>query len=129
MRHGRQTGRPTRGDPFETASAQAWSMMAFRVALGRIAAEGLTPDSIPAQGQRVVLRNNANLSTGGTATDASGRVYTFGPGRFRFPFDPTAPADRDDVRLTAELQAIAQDETRTPARPEPTQSGRSKRSR
>ena len=40
--------------------------------------------------------------------------------RFRFPADPTAPADRDDVRLTAELRAIAQDDTRTPARPEPT---------
>lgn len=40
--------------------------------------------------------------------------------RFRFPIDPTAPADRDDVRLAAELQAIAQDDTRTPARPEPT---------
>ncbi|WP_434966941.1 hypothetical protein [Janibacter indicus] len=34
--------------------------------------------------------------------------------RFRFPFDPTAPADRDDVRLAAELQAIAQDDTRRP---------------
>ena len=33
--------------------------------------------------------------------------------RFRFPFDPTAPADHDDVRL-AELQAIAQDDTRRP---------------
>lgn len=44
--------------------------------------------------------------------------------RFRFPFDPTAPADRDDVRLTAELQAIAQDETRTHARPEPTRRSR-----
>lgn len=32
--------------------------------------------------------------------------------RFRFPVDPTAPADRDDVRLTAELRAIAQDDTR-----------------
>ena len=45
------------------------------IALGRIAAEGLTPDSIPAQGQRVVLRNNANLSTGGTATDVTDDVH------------------------------------------------------
>ncbi len=45
------------------------------IALGRIAAEGLTPDSIPAQGQRVVLRNNANLSTGGSATDVMDDVH------------------------------------------------------
>ena len=48
--------------------------------------------------------------------------------RFRFPIDPTAPADRDDVRLAAELQAIAQDDTRTPARPEPTRRHRRGRS-
>ena len=45
------------------------------IALGRIAAEGLTPESIPAQGQRVVLRNNANLSTGGSATDVTDDVH------------------------------------------------------
>lgn len=28
----------------------------------------------------------STVTSGGTATDASGRVYTFGPGRFRFPF-------------------------------------------
>lgn len=39
--------------------------------------------------------------------------------RFPFPVNPTAPADRDDVRLAAELQAIAQDDTRTPAHPQP----------
>ncbi|MEG2863695.1 MAG: cyanophycin synthetase, partial [Comamonas sp.] len=41
------------------------------IAIARIASEGLTPDSVPAQGQRVVLRNNANLSTGGSATDVT----------------------------------------------------------
>ena len=45
------------------------------IALGRLASEGLTPDSIPAQGQRVVLRNNANLSTGGSATDVTDDVH------------------------------------------------------
>jgi cyanophycin synthetase len=32
-------------------------------------------DSIPARGQRVILRNNANLSTGGTATDVTDDVH------------------------------------------------------
>ncbi len=45
------------------------------IALGRLAAEGLTADSIPAKGQRVVLRNNANLSTGGSATDVTDDVH------------------------------------------------------
>ena len=45
------------------------------IALARIASEGLTPDSVPAQGQRVVLRNNANLSTGGSATDVTDDVH------------------------------------------------------
>ena len=45
------------------------------IALARIAAEGLAPDSVPAQGQRVVLRNNANLSTGGSATDVTDDVH------------------------------------------------------
>jgi cyanophycin synthetase len=30
---------------------------------------------VPAQGQRVILRNNANLSTGGTATDVTDDVH------------------------------------------------------
>ncbi len=45
------------------------------IAIARIAAEGLTPGSVPAQGQRVVLRNNANLSTGGSATDVTDDVH------------------------------------------------------
>ncbi len=45
------------------------------IALGRLASAGLTPHSIPAQGQRVVLRNNANLSTGGSATDVTDDVH------------------------------------------------------
>ena len=45
------------------------------IALGRLAAEGLDADAIPAKGQRVVLRNNANLSTGGTATDVTDDVH------------------------------------------------------
>jgi len=45
------------------------------IALARIEAEGLTPDSVPAQGQRIVLRHNANLSTGGSATDVTDDVH------------------------------------------------------
>jgi cyanophycin synthetase len=45
------------------------------IALARLATEGLTADSIPARGARVVLRNNANLSTGGTATDVTDDVH------------------------------------------------------
>ncbi len=45
------------------------------IADARLAAQGLTADSVPAPGQRVVLRNNANLSTGGTATDVTDSVH------------------------------------------------------
>ncbi|MCU1383599.1 MAG: hypothetical protein JWL71_2296 [Acidobacteria bacterium] len=40
-----------------------------------LAKQGLTPASIPASGQQVVLRDNANLSTGGTATDVTDHVH------------------------------------------------------
>jgi len=45
------------------------------IALARLALQGLLADSIPAKGQRVILRNNANLSTGGTATDVTDDVH------------------------------------------------------
>ena len=45
------------------------------IALARLAEDGLSAESIPAKGQRVVLRNNANLSTGGTATDVTDDVH------------------------------------------------------
>ena len=45
------------------------------IALARLAVDGLSAESIPAKGQRVVLRNNANLSTGGTATDVTDDVH------------------------------------------------------
>ena len=41
----------------------------------RLTSQDLTPESIPAKGRRVVLRNNANLSTGGTATDVTDDVH------------------------------------------------------
>ncbi|OQA33595.1 MAG: Cyanophycin synthetase [Betaproteobacteria bacterium ADurb.Bin341] len=45
------------------------------IALATLAAQGLDAGSVPALGQRVVLRNNANLSTGGTATDVTDDVH------------------------------------------------------
>ncbi|GKS75365.1 cyanophycin synthetase [Acidovorax sp. SUPP950] len=45
------------------------------IAVARLAMQGLTPDAVPAKGQRVILRNNANLSTGGTATDVTDDVH------------------------------------------------------
>ena len=45
------------------------------IALARLALQGLKPDSVPPQGTRVILRNNANLSTGGTATDVTDDVH------------------------------------------------------
>ncbi|HEX7375325.1 MAG TPA: hypothetical protein VF277_10125, partial [Steroidobacteraceae bacterium] len=45
------------------------------IAEARLAAQGLTSDSVPAPGQCVILRNNANLSTGGTATDVTDSVH------------------------------------------------------
>ncbi len=45
------------------------------IAIARLAVQGLTAGSVPAQGARIVLRNNANLSTGGTATDVTDDVH------------------------------------------------------
>jgi cyanophycin synthetase len=63
---------PRRGD------GHATSLTKIRfddIALRRLALQGLTAESVPAQGVRVVLRNNANLSTGGTATDVTDDVH------------------------------------------------------
>ncbi len=45
------------------------------IAVARLVAQGLSPESVPTKGQRIVLRNNANLSTGGTATDVTDDVH------------------------------------------------------
>lgn len=45
------------------------------IALERLRDQGFTPDSVPPRGVRVVLRNNANLSTGGSATDVTDEVH------------------------------------------------------
>jgi cyanophycin synthetase len=45
------------------------------IALATMAAQGYNVHSIPKQGVLVALRNNANLSTGGTATDITDHVH------------------------------------------------------
>lgn len=63
---------PRRGD------GHATSLTKIRfddIALATLAKHGMNADSVPAQGQRVVLRNNANLSTGGSATDVTDDVH------------------------------------------------------
>ncbi|WP_314435633.1 cyanophycin synthetase [Massilia timonae] len=63
---------PRRGD------GHATSLTKIRfddIALGTLVQQGMNADSVPALGQRVVLRNNANLSTGGTATDVTDDVH------------------------------------------------------
>jgi cyanophycin synthetase len=45
------------------------------VGLGVLGEQGFTPESIPSAGQRVLIRRNGNLSTGGTATDVTDRVH------------------------------------------------------
>ena len=45
------------------------------IALATLAKQGFDAESVPPKGQRVVLRNNANLSTGGAATDVTDDVH------------------------------------------------------
>ena len=45
------------------------------IAKARLAEQGYNADTIPPRGARVILRNNANLSTGGTATDVTDDVH------------------------------------------------------
>jgi cyanophycin synthetase len=63
---------PRRGE----GHANALTKIHFdEIALAHLATQGLTAGSIPAEGERVLLRNNANLSTGGTATDVTDDVH------------------------------------------------------
>lgn len=63
---------PRRGDGHATSLTK---VRLDAIAIGRLASQGLDQDSVPAKGQRVILRNNANLSTGGTATDVTDDVH------------------------------------------------------
>jgi cyanophycin synthetase len=63
---------PRRGDGHATAMTR---IRLDDIAVSRLKVQGLTADAVPALGQRVVLRNNANLSTGGSATDVTDDVH------------------------------------------------------
>jgi len=63
---------PRRGDGHATPLTR---ISLDAIALARLQVQGLTAESVPANGQRVVLRNNANLSTGGSATDVTDDVH------------------------------------------------------
>ena len=63
---------PRRGDGHATPMTR---MRLDDIAFARLKVQGLTADDVPAKGQRVVLRNNANLSTGGSATDVTDTVH------------------------------------------------------
>jgi cyanophycin synthetase len=45
------------------------------IAVARLEQQDLMPIDVPVKGRRVILRNNANLSTGGTATDVTDDVH------------------------------------------------------
>ena len=63
---------PRRGDGHATSLTK---IRFDEIALARLALQGYDADSVPTAGARVVLRNNANLSTGGTATDVTDDVH------------------------------------------------------
>jgi cyanophycin synthetase len=63
---------PRRGDGHATSLTK---IRLDDIALTRLTDQGLTPDAVPEKGRRVVLRNNANLSTGGSATDVTDDVH------------------------------------------------------
>jgi cyanophycin synthetase len=63
---------PRRGDGHATSLTR---IRIDDIAVALLAAQGLTPDSVPARGRRVTMRHNANLSTGGTATDVTDEVH------------------------------------------------------
>jgi cyanophycin synthetase len=63
---------PRRGEGHATSLTR---IRLDEVALALLTSAGLNAESVPPRGQRVVLRNNANLSTGGTATDVTDDVH------------------------------------------------------
>ncbi len=63
---------PRRGEGHSTSLTK---IRFDEIAIVRLAAQGLEPESVPEKGRRAILRNNANLSTGGTATDVTDDVH------------------------------------------------------
>jgi cyanophycin synthetase len=63
---------PRRGDDHSTSLSK---LLLDEIAEEVLAAQGLNFDSVPASGKTVLLRRNANLSTGGTAKDVTDEVH------------------------------------------------------
>jgi cyanophycin synthetase len=63
---------PRRSDNHATALSKIYI---DEVALSVLAEQGCTPESVPPSGTVVLIRRNANLSTGGTATDVTDLVH------------------------------------------------------
>ncbi len=63
---------PRRGEGHATSLTK---IRIDEIAIARLQVQGLKADEVPEQGRRVILRNNANLSTGGTATDVTDDVH------------------------------------------------------
>ena len=63
---------PRRGDGHATSLTK---IRIDDIAIALLAEQGLTTGSVPARGQRVRMRHNENLSTGGTATDVTDDVH------------------------------------------------------
>ncbi|SNX29284.1 cyanophycin synthetase [Polynucleobacter meluiroseus] len=63
---------PLRGDGHATALTK---IRFDEIALAHLASLNFTPQYMPKIGERILLRNNANLSTGGTATDVTDDVH------------------------------------------------------
>lgn len=63
---------PRRGEGHATSLTK---IRLDEIAFARLRVQGYEADSTPPKGARVVLRNNANLSTGGSATDVTDDVH------------------------------------------------------
>lgn len=63
---------PRRSDGHATVLSKMWI---DGNAAAVLAEQGLSVDSVPAEGVKVLIRRNANLSTGGTATDVTDLVH------------------------------------------------------
>jgi cyanophycin synthetase len=68
----RENADPARGDDHENVLTK---IPLDEAAAEELARQGLDFDSVPAEGCRVRLRGNANLSTGGTAEDVTGELH------------------------------------------------------
>ena len=63
---------PRRGEDHATSLSK---LRLDAIGIAVLAEQGLTPTSIPGPGQVVVLRRNANLSTGGSAIDVTDQLH------------------------------------------------------